>query len=287
MIDKLRQAFSIPFLCSVFRVSKSGYYKWRSRGVPERVRKDEQLKLHVVSFNKRTHNVYGVDRLRVEMSKNGVQISKWKLMKLRRELGIYCKQRKKYRATTNSNHSYPVSENILNRNFVVESPNKVWLSDITYIPTEEGFLYLSSHKDLFNNEIVGYSFGERMTKELVMNSFLMAVKRRKPSYGLIHHSDRGSQYCSYAYRDLLKSHNVIQSMSGKGDCYDNAPMESFWGILKTELTNGKKYKTRAEAISDIVRYIEIFYNRERIQSKLGYLSPIKYLKKYYEGMKVA
>ncbi len=246
MIDKLRQEFSIPFLCSIFRVSKSGYYKWRNSGISERVKKDEQLKLHIISFNNRTHNVYDVDRLRVEMLKNGVYISRWKLMKLRRELGITCKQKKKYRATTNSNHSYPVSENILNRNFVVESPNRVWLSDITYIPTEEGWLYLSSHKDLFNNEIVGYSFGDRMTKELVMNSFLMAVRKGKPS-----------------------------------------PMESFWGTLKTELINGKKYKTRAEAITDIVRYIEIFYNRERIQSKLIYLSPIKYLMKYYERMKAA
>jgi len=160
------------------------------------------------------------------------------------------------------------------------SSSKVRVSDITYIPTDEGWLYLASHKDLCNGEIVGYAAGERMTSELVIKSLTMAIKRRNPSSGLIHHSDRGSQYCCYEYQDLLKSLGIRQSMSRKGDCYDNAPMESFWGTLKNELINGKRYKSRSEAISELSEYIEIFYNRQRIQARLGYLSPAEYLNKY-------
>ena len=271
----------------MFGVSQSGYYKWLSRRPSEREVKDVQLKLQILSAHKRTRESYGVDRLREELRRNGIIVSKWKLRKLRINLGIYCKQRRKYRATTNSTHNYPVCHNLLNRDFCIDDPNKVWVSDITYISTDEGWLYLASHKDLCNGEIVGYAAGERMTRDLVIKSLRMAIKRRRPSSGLIHHSDRGSQYCCYEYQDLLKSLGISQSMSRKGDCYDNAPMESFWGILKNELVYGKKYKTRAEAINEISEYIEIFYNRQRIQARLGYLSPIEYLNKYSARKNVA
>jgi putative transposase len=183
-------------------------------------------------------------------------------------LGIRCKQIRRYKATTDSSHTLSVAENILEQKFEVSSPNKIWVSDITYIPTDEGWLYLAAHKDLFNGEIVGYAAGSRITKEITIQSLLMAIKRRQPEGGLIHHSDRGIQYCSDTYQRLLNQFHIQPSMSRKGNCYDNAPMESFFGILKNELIYQKRYATREEAIREITEYIEIFYNRERIQEKL-------------------
>jgi transposase InsO family protein len=174
-----------------------------------------------------------------------------------------------------------VAENLLNQQFETSKPNTVWLSDITYIATEEGWLYLAGHKDLFSGEIVGYALGQRLTKSLVSQSLFRAVAAKRPATGLIHHSDRGSQYCSYEYRKLLKQFQMQASMSGKGNCYDNAPMESFWGTLKQELVYHRRYRSRREAIQDITEYIEIFYNRQRRQAKLGYLSPVAYEQNFY------
>ena len=161
------------------------------------------------------------------------------------------------------------------------------MSDITYVPTDEGWLYLAGHKDLFNAEIVGYAMGERLTRNLASESLFRAVAAKRPAKGLMHHSDRGSQYCSQEYRDLLGQFGLQASMSGKGNCFDNAPMESFWGTLKQELVHHRRYRTRQEAIRDITEYIEIFYNRQRCQAKLGYLAPAVYLKKYYAGLLAA
>jgi putative transposase len=166
-----------------------------------------------------------------------------------------------------------VVKNLLGQEFKVYAPDKVWLSDITYVTTDEGWLYLAGHKDLFNGEIVGYAMGERLSKNLVSQSLLSAMSTRRPDTGLVHHSDRGSQYCSYEYQSLLKRFGLGVSMSGKGNCYDNAPMESFWGIIKQELIHHRHYRTRREAIAEITEYIEIFYNRQRLQARLGYLSP--------------
>ena len=179
-----------------------------------------------------------------------------------------------------------MAENILNQEFKAEAPNKVWVTDITYIPTEEGWLYLAGHKDIFNGEIVGYAMGERITKNLVSESLFRAVAAKRPSKGLIHHSDCGSQYCAIQYRKLLEQFAMTASMSRKGNCYDNAPMESFWGTLKQELVHHRKYKTRQEAMQEIREYIEVFYNRQRRQAKLGYLSPVAYEKKFYQ-MRIA
>jgi transposase InsO family protein len=163
----------------------------------------------------------------------------------------------------------------------------VWVSDITYIPTDEGWLYLAGHKDLFSGDIVGYSMGELMTKRLVRESLLKAIRTRLPDKGLLHHSDRGSQYCAHDFRNLLKQHGMIASMSRKGNCYDNAPMESFWGTLKQELTNHRRYQTRREAMQDIIEYIEIFYRRQRLQSVRGFLSPVAFEQRYYAGLLAA
>ncbi len=180
-----------------------------------------------------------------------------------------------------------MAENRLKQQFRVYAPDKVWVSDITYVPTDEGWLYLAGHKDLFNGKIVGYAMGERLTRNLVGKSLSRALSTRRPEKGLLHHSDRGSQYCSQEYQGLLKKFGLETSMSGSGNCYDNAPMESFWGILKQELVHHRHYRSRREAMEDIREYIEIFYNRERLQAGLGYLSPAVFEQRYYAGLLAA
>ena len=182
---------------------------------------------------------------------------------------------------------YPVAPNILNREFSVNAPSKVWVSDITYIPTDEGWLYLAGIKDLFNGERVGYAMNKRMTKSLVIQALFRATASKHPDKGLIAHLDRGSQYCAHDYQNLLQQFGMIASMSRKGDCYDNAPMESFWGILKTELVHHRRFKTRQQAIQEITEYIEIFYNRQRRQERLGYLSPAQFTQRYYAKLAAA
>ena len=184
-------------------------------------------------------------------------------------------------ASTDSKHTLPVAENLLKQQFEATRPNEVWLSDITYIPTEEGWLYLAGHKDLFTGEIVGYAMSSRITKNLVSQSLFKAVGAKRPGPGLIHHSDRGGQYCAHEYRRLMDQFMMRASMSKKGDCYDNAPMESFWGTLKNELVHHSRYQTRGQAIREITEHIEVFYNRQRRQERLGYLSPAVYERQFY------
>ena len=206
-----------------------------------------------------------------------------RIKRIRTKLGIRCKQKRKFKATTDSGHRLPVAENLLGRQFKVREPNTVWVTDITYVPTDEGWLYLAGHKDLFTGEIVGYALGERLTRNLVSESLLRALRAKRPGRGLVHHSDRGSQYCSHEYRQLLDQFDLKVSMSGTGNCFDNAPMESFWGTLKQELVHHRRYTTRQEAIRDITEYIEIFYNRQRRQARLGFLSPAAYAQRFYAG----
>jgi len=210
-----------------------------------------------------------------------------RIKRIRRKLSIRCKQRRKFKATTSSKHTLPVADNILGQQFKVTAPNKVWVSDITYVPTDEGWLYVAAHKDLFTADIVGYAMGERLTRNLVSQSLFKAVAAKRPAKGLIHHSDRGSQYCSHEYRNILERFGLKASMSRKGNCYDNAPMESFWGTLKQELVYHRRYRTRQEAIQDITEYLEIFYKRQRLQPGLGFLSPAVFEQRYYAGLLVA
>lgn len=189
--------------------------------------------------------------------------------------------------TTDSRHNLPVAPNILNWEFTAKAPGKVWVSDITYISTDEGWLYLAGVKDLFNGELVGYAMNERMTRHLVIQALFRATASKHPDKRLIAHSDQGSQYCAHDYQNLLQQFGMIASMSRKGDCYDNAPMESFWGILKTELVHHRRFKTRQQAIQEITEYIEIFYNRQRKQEKLGHLSPAQFSQQYYANLLVA
>jgi transposase InsO family protein len=265
-------------------VSASGYYAWQDRPLSKHDRDEMRLEIDIKAADRRTKQTYGPERLQSELAGHGVQVGICRIKRIRTRLGIRCKQKRKFKATTYSKHKLPVAENLLNQQFQGSQPNQVWLSDITYIPTDEGWLYLAGHKDLFTHEIVGYAMGERMTKNLITQSLFRAVEAKRPAKGLTHHSDRGSQYCSYEYRHHLEQFSMNVSMSGKGNCFDNAPMESFWGMLKQELVHHCHFRTRQEASHAITQYIEIFYNRQRVQSKLGFLSPAAFIQQYYSGL---
>lgn len=282
MIKKMRPGYPLPLLRKALQVSSSSYYACVNRKPSRRDQENARLEIEVKASHKRTRGTCGPERLQKEMAEHGVTAGVWRIRRIREKLGIKCKQVKRFKATTDSGHNLPVAENLLAQYFEVTEPNKVWVSDITYIPTGEGWLYLSGHKALCTGEIVGYSMSNRINKELVSASLFRAVASKRPPKGLMHHSDQGSQYCSLIYQKLLKQFGMKASMSRRGNCYDNAPMESFWGTLKQELVNHRRYYTRKEAVQDITEYIEIFYNRQRKQKRLGYLSPAVFEKKFYE-----
>lgn len=259
-------------MCQVFGVSRSGYYNWVQHEPSDRKQSDERLKLEIKVAHIRTRETYGTRRLQTELAENGIIVGRDRLARLRKELRLRCKQKRKFRATTNSNHNLPVAPNLLNQTFAPTAPNQVWVADLTYVATQEGWLYLAGIKDVYTCEIVGYAMGERMTKELTGKALFMALRSQRPPAGLIHHSDRGSQYCAYDYRVIQEQFGLKTSMSRKGNCYDNAPMESFWGTLKNESLSHYRFNNRDEAISVIREYIEIFYNRQRRHSRLG-ISP--------------
>jgi len=287
MIKELRLHYSVQLLRRVLRVSASGYYAWLRRPVSRWAREEMRLEAEIKAAHKRTRRVCGSEKLQYDLAENGVRVGVCRIKRIRKKLGIVCKQKRKFKATTDSRHKLPVAENILGQKFKVAAPNKAWVSDITYVPTDEGWLYLAGHKDLFSGSIVGYAMGERLSRNLVSQSLIRAVEAKRPDKGLIHHSDRGSQYCSGEYRRILDRFGLVASMSRKGNCYDNAPMESFWGTLKQELVHHRRYRTRGEAIQDITEYIEIFYNRQRRQARLGFLSPAAYEQRYYAGQLAA
>jgi putative transposase len=284
---ELRLQYPIQLIHRMLEVSASGYYAWQDRPLSQHDRDELRLEIEIKAADRRTKQTYGAERLQCDLAEYGIQVGVCRIKRIRTKLGIRCKQKRKFKATTYSNHNLPVAGNLLNQQFQVAEPNKVWVSDITYIPTDEGWLYLASDKDLFTHEILGYAMGERMTKNLVSESLFRAVEAKRPPNGLTHHSDRGSQYCSYEYRHLLEKFGMKTSMSGKGNCFDNAPMESFWGMLKQERVYHSHFKSRQEAKQAITQYIEIFYNRQRIQAGLGYLSPAIFAHRYYAGLLVA
>ena len=283
-MKELRLDYPLALVRRALNVSASGYYSWLDRPPSKWAREEARLEVEIKAAHKRTRQTYGPERLQYDLAEHGIRVGICRIKRIRKKLGLYCKQKRKIKVTTDSRHKLPVAENILGQRFQVNAPNKVWVSDITYIPTDEGWLYLAGHKDLFTNEIVGYAMGERLTRNLVSQSLFRALATKRPAKGLLHHSDRGSQYCSYEYRSLLGQFNLEVSMSGKGNCFDNAPMESFWGTLKQELVHHRHYRNRQEAIREITEYIEIFYNRLRLQSKLGFLSPATYAQRFYAGV---
>lgn len=280
-MKEMRLVYSIPRMCRFFKVSPSGYYKWLTRKPSKRAVEEGRLEAEIRAAHIRTRETCGPERLQQDLAAYGIKIGICRIRRIRKKLGIRCKQVRKFKATTDSGHSLPVASNLLDRRFEAEAPNQVWVSDITYVSTDEGWLYCAAHKDLFNGEIIGYALGSRITKDLVERSLIRAVAAKRPPRGIIHHSDQGSQYCSPHFRKLLDQFGMRPSMSRKGNCYDNAPMESFWGTLKNELVYHRHYRTREDAIRDITEYIEVFYNRQRRQKRLGYLSPAAYGKNFY------
>ncbi len=281
---EMRLSYSVLLVSRILKVSASGFYAWLDRAPSRWAREEMRLEVEIRAAHSRTRQTYGAERLQHELASHGVIVGVCRIKRIRRKLGLRCRQKRKLRATTDSNHNLPVAGNTLKQQFKVYKPDTVWVSDITYVPTDEGWLYLAGHKDLFNGEIVGYAMGERLSRHLVSQSLMMALNARRPGRGLLHHSDQGSQYCSHEYQSLLRQFGLEVSMSQRGNCFDNAPMESFWGILKEELIHHRHYKTRREAVQDISEYIEVFYNRQRLQPGLGFLSPVAYVRKYYVGL---
>ena len=280
-IASMRSAYPVRLCCALLEVSASGFHAWLTR--KPRQTTDARDRLAVVAAHEKTRGVYGAVRLYYELWAEGFPISLWKVKKLRRELGLVASRPRRRMTTTDSRHKLPVAGNVLDRRFSCESPNTAWVSDITHIPTDEGWLYLAGIKDCCTKEIVGYHFSDTMTSELVIQALQKACTRHRPGSGLILHSDRGSQYCGHAYQREINRFMPQCSMSRKGNCHDNAPMESFWGLLKTELVYRRHFPSHRQAMASIKEYIEIFYNLERRQAGLGYLSPAAFARKYWQG----
>jgi transposase InsO family protein len=286
-LNQLRLQFPVEVLTRTVGISRSGFYARQGRPPSFRSKNDAIFKPLIIQVHKVGRSTYGSTRIQQELAEQEVYVGRDRIHRLRKELGLKCIQNKKFKATTNSAHDLPVAPNLLNQKFEVEGPGKVLGTDITYIPTGEGWLYLAGVKDFGSMEIVGYAMGARMTKELVQNALEKALRYRRPEAGCIHHSDRGSQYCAHAYQNLIRKVGMRSSMSRKGNCYDNAPTESFWGTLKQEMVHHRRFRTRQEAQATIQEWIEIFYNRTRRHTSLGGRAPARWAEEYYAKKKSA
>ena len=287
-ITQHKNTFPISLQCQVLGVSRACYYHYRrhTEGKPADPEYQDMLEW-VKKIAAASDDTYGSRRMKRAMNGLGYPISRNKARKLMREANVSVRHRRKYKVTTNSNHKQPVFENLLQRQFEVAQPDQVYASDVTYIWTQEGWLYLAVVIDLCSRKVVGWSMSTRMKAQLVCDALKMAIWQRRPTAGLIHHSDRGSQYASKAFRRLLAAHGFKGSMSRKGDCWDNSVVESFFGSLKQERVHWRNYQTRYEAQQDILNYISIFYNNYRLHSTLDYMSPVDYEKQLTEMKEAA
>jgi transposase InsO family protein len=265
--------FPVSLMCRCLRVSKAGFYAWQHRPLSARAKTNERLLVRIRGAHKHSRKTYGSPRIHATLKAEGVDAGRHRIARLMRAHGIRAKTRRKFKATTQSDHDRPVAENLLSRDFSVNRPDVAWVGDITFVWTKEGWLYLAVLLDLFSRKVVGWALSERIDRRLVVQALDRAIRARKPPAGLLVHSDRGSQYCAHDYRRLLKAHGLIASMSKKGDCYDNAAMESWNHSLKVEAIHGERFSTRQDAKKQVFEYIEIYYNRKRLHSSLGYLSP--------------
>ncbi len=263
-------------LCQVLKMSRSAYYAWRTRPESPRRRANRRLVSEIQAVHKASRRTYGSPRMFEELRERGHPAGRHRIARLMRENGIRGRRRRRFRTTTQSNHSHPVAANVLGRRFDVGAANEAWASDITYVWTLEGWLYVCVILDLFSRRVVGWSMGTRIDQHLPLSALRMALNSRAVKPGLVHHSDQGSQYAAKAYRKVLAAHNIESSMSRKGDCWDNAVVESFFATLKVELIHDSVFATRDQARREIFDYIEVFYNRQRRHSYLGYLSPVNY-----------
>jgi len=274
--------FPISVMCEVLSVSRSGYYAWLKNPESKRKQSNSKLREKIRTIHRDSGEAYGSPRVYQALKEQGETCSENRVARLMREDGLRAKTKRRFKATINSEHNLPVAPNLLDRNFSPEAPNQVYAGDITYIWTAEGWLYLAVVIDLFSRSVVGWAMNKQMTRQLVMNALTMAVQRRRPPSGVVFHSDRGSQYASGDFQKLLTKHGMRCSMSRKGNCWDNAPVESFFGSLKQELVFHQKYPTRFHARQSLFEYIERFYNRRRLHSTLGYKSPADYEATYFK-----
>lgn len=268
--------FPIAWMCRRLDVSSSGFYRWSKAEEPERARRDRQLGTMIRAFHAASGGTYGSPRITRDLEASGEAVGRKRVARLMRENGLTGRGRRRFRRTTDSKHDLPIADNIVARDFNPDAPNRVWAADITYVRTWAGWLYLAVVIDLFSRRVVGWAITDHMRTELVLSALTMAFEARHPDDGLIHHSDRGSQYASHAHREFLEEHNAICSMSRKGDCWDNAVVESFFGTLKQELLYRSSWSTKLAATEAIAEYIERFYNTRRRHSSLDYVSPLEY-----------
>jgi putative transposase len=275
----------VTTLCRVLEVSRSGFYAWEDRDPSKRSMDDEKLCVEIVAIHKASRGTYGSPRVHAELQALGIAVSRKRVARLMRTLGLESPRKKRFKATTDSKHDMPVADNVLDRQFEVEAPDLAWVTDITYVWTDEGWLYLAAILDLFSRRVVGFAMSDRIDRALVLQALKLAAGRRVPNAGLTHHSDRGSQYASSDYRKALGDLDIVCSMSRKGNCWDNAVAESFFATLKTELVYRRRFATRAEAREVIFDFIETFYNSHRRHSTLGYLSPMEFENKFIEEKK--
>ena len=280
-IDMQAKAFALIEMCSVLEVSVSGYRAWKRGGRPDRKRlTDDQTVAVIRAIHAELKGAYGSPRMIRELRLRGFTAGKERVERLMRENGIRARHKRRYKVTTDSKHGFPVAKNLLSRKFSPAAPNQVWTSDITYLWTDEGWLYLAIVLDLFNREVIGWSLKPRMTVDLATDALTMAWFRRKPEPGVMHHSDRGSQYASGTFQSKLTDFGMTCSMSRKGNCWDNAPTESWFNSFKNERYHGVRYETHAGIKAAIFEYIEVFYNRKRQHSTLGYKSPIQFFDRW-------
>lgn len=282
MIKKNVDHFPVRTMCRLLSVSASGYYDWRDRPPSKRAQENVAMAFKIKAIYDDERSRVGAKRITKRLKAEGTLVGKHRVARIMRLHGWRAKAARKYKATTNSNHNLPVAPNLLQQNFTASRPDQKYVSDITYVWTEEGWLYLAVVMDLYSRMVVGWAMSERMTSKLVIDALQMALWRRKMPRGVIVHSDRGSQYCSHDYQQLLAHNGLICSMSKRGDCYDNAAMESWNHSFKVEAIHGEKFLTRAEAQNHVFEYIDVYYNRKRLHSRLGYLSPV-----YFEAQMAA
>jgi putative transposase len=278
LIDQAKEQFPVQRLCGVLGVSASGYFTWKDRPACRRQRDDLVLLAHARSAFALSNGTYGSPRMTRELQDNGFAVGRRRTARLMRENDIKARQKRRFKRTTDSEHSWPVAPNIIDQDFAADRPNQKWGVDISYVWTREGWIYLAVVIDLFSRRVVGWSVGDRLHRRLAIAALQTALTMRRPPEGLIHHSDRGSQYCSVDYQATLRRHGIRISMSGKGNCYDNAMVETFFKTLKSELVWRTTFFTRADAERDIARYIDGFYNPVRRHSALDYLSPAQFEK---------
>lgn len=280
-IDEHREQFPVGLMCEVLGVTRSGYYAWRGRPESQRVRRQTELVQQIEAVHRESRGTYGSPRVHQALQAQGQSCSENTVARLMRRAGVRARSARRFVVrTTDSRHEHPVAPNVLNREFYPERPDAVWAGDITYIPTAEGWLYLAVVLDLYSRRVVGWATADRLKSELVSQALEMALAQRRPSEPLLHHSDRGVQYASGEYQRLLAAHGLEVSMSRTGECYDNAVVESFFGTLKQELVHQERYPSRAAAQRSLFEYIEVFYNRQRLHSTLGYRSPAQYEAKF-------